>query len=93
MITDIELLENMSKQDKYLDHNIEECGQCYFQYIMAQVAKEMLEKGDTNGDVSKRWHDELHKRWEESKYYQLWIAEIKEKRDPHKAFEERGWTP
>lgn len=90
----IENLNVFIKIGQHLEHDIEKCGQCYFSYTFAQVAKEMLENGDTEGkDVIKRMVEEHRKRWEDSKYIKLWIEEFKEGRDPYKAFEERGWTP
>lgn len=95
-ISDMEFLKNMSEHDRMLDHNIEECGQCYYNKLCASVARDMMvliEKGekDADKDIVKRWEAELHKRWEESKYFKLYVEELKMKRDPRKAFEEKGW--
>lgn len=95
-ITDMEFLKNMTGQDRMLDHDIEECGQCYWNKISADVARYMMlaiEKGekDPDKDIVKRWAAEQHRRWEESKYFKLYVEELKAKRDPKKAFEDRGW--
>ncbi|MBZ5529596.1 MAG: hypothetical protein LAN71_17075 [Acidobacteriia bacterium] len=95
-ITEIEFLKNMTGQDKMLDHSIEECGQCYYNKLCANVARDMMvliEKGekDADKDIIKRWSAELHKRWEEGKFFKLYEEERKAKRDPKKAFEEKGW--
>lgn len=90
----IENLKIFVKLGENLEHDIETCGQCYFSYNMAQVSKEMLEKGDTKGkDVIKRMIEEHRKRWENSKYIKLWSEESAAGRDPRKVFEKRGWLP
>lgn len=91
-----EFLQNMTHTDRILEHDIEECGICYYNRLCANVARDMIsaiEKGekDADKDIVKRWETELHKRWEESKYFKLYEEERKAKRDPKKAFEERGW--
>lgn len=93
MSSDKESLEHFTKLDKYLDHSIEECGRCFYNYTMAQVAKEMVEKGDTEEGSFKRWSEELHKRWEVSKFYKLWVDEGEAGRDPEIEFGKRGWIP
>jgi hypothetical protein len=95
-ITNMEFLKNMTNSDKFLDHNVEECGQCYYNKLCADVAKDMMlaiEKGekDADKDIVKRWAAEIRKRWEESKYFKLYVDELKAKRDPRKAFDEKGW--
>lgn len=85
-------LELMANSDKLLDHDIEECGKCYYNSLSGKIARELLESGDIK-DAVKRWGDEHDKRWKESKYYKLWIDEINAGRDPRKAFEERKWLP
>ncbi len=85
-------LELMTNSDKFLDHNIEECGQCYYNFLSAKIAREMIESGVIE-DAVKRWSEEHEKRWKESKYYKLWVDETNAGRDPKIAFEERNWIP
>jgi hypothetical protein len=96
MVSDTEFLKSMAKAGNLLDHNVEICGQCYYNKLCSDVAREMLisiEKGEDGADkdIVKRWDNEHHKRWEESKYYKLYVEELRERRDPRKAFDERGW--
>jgi hypothetical protein len=44
-------------------------------------------------DVVSKWATEARRRWENSKFFQLWQQEQKVGRDPHKAFQDRGWEP
>lgn len=85
-------LDLMTNSDKFLDHNIEECGQCYYNFLSAKIAREMIESGDIK-DAVKHWSEEHEKRWKESKYYKLWADETNAGRDPKIAFEERNWIP
>ncbi len=96
----LEMLSGKYFQDKFgvdentlLDHDIEECGSCYYRYISVQIAREMLEKIDPKEaltDIVKRWSNELEKRWQESKYYKLHL-DILSGKEPDNAFELRGW--
>ena len=70
----------------------ETCGQCHYQILGAQVAREMIEAGEFE-DVVSKWATEHKRRWEKSKFVKLWKKERKAGRDPRKAFEERGWEP
>ena len=40
-----------------------------------------------------KWAIEVRRRWEESKFFKLWQQEQDAGRDPHRAFEQRGWEP
>jgi hypothetical protein len=91
-ISDQEFLERMARSDSTVDHDGETCGMCHNIILGAQVAREMLEAGDYE-DVVHRWAVESRRRWENSKFVKLWQEEKKAGRDPHKAFEERGWEP
>ena len=86
-------LGRMSKNDPLLEHSIEECGNCFYRYSMVQIAREMIEKGDTGEGSIKRWEDELERIWQESKFFKLWNEEKNAGRVPDKAFEKRGWIP
>jgi hypothetical protein len=44
-------------------------------------------------DVVSKWAAEHKRRWEKSKFFKLWQEEQKAGRDPHQAFQERGWEP
>jgi hypothetical protein len=89
-ISDQDFLEKMARSDRVVDHDGETCGMCFNIIIGAQVAREMLEAGEYENVVSK-WALEARRRWEEGKFFKLWQEETQAGRDPHKAFEERGW--
>ena len=91
-ISDQDFLERMARSDDLVDHDGATCGMCHKMILGAQVAREMIEAGDYEEVVSK-WAAEAKRRWEESKFFKLWQEEQKAGRDPHKAFEERGWEP
>jgi len=91
-MSDREFLESMSRADRLIDHDVEECGQCCHQSIMAQTARDLLAEGEILDGISK-WAAESERRWREGKYFKLWQEELAAGRDPHKAFEERGWEP
>jgi len=91
-ISDQDFLERMARSDRLVDHDGETCGMCCNMIIGAQVAREMLEAGEYENVVSK-WAGEARRRWETTKVFKLWQEETQAGRDPHKAFEERGWEP
>jgi hypothetical protein len=91
-ISDQDFLERMARSDAVVDHDGETCGMCHNIILGAQVAREMLAAGEYE-DVVSKWATEARRRWEESKFFKLWQEELKAGRDPHKAFEERGWEP
>jgi|SRR5262252_735172 len=91
-ISDQDFLEKMARSDSLADHDGETCGMCFNMIVGAQVAREMLEAGEYE-DVVGKWAKEARRRWEEGKFFKLWQEEVKAGRDPHKAFEERGWEP
>jgi hypothetical protein len=91
-MSDQDFLERMARSDELVDHDGETCGLCHNMILGAQVAREMLEAGEYE-DVVSKWAAEARRRWEESKFYKLWQQEKQAGRDPHKAFEERGWEP
>jgi len=87
-----DFLERMARGDSLVDHDGETCGMCCNMILQAQLAREMLEEGAYE-DVVSRWAEEARRRWENTKFFKLWQQETKAGRDPHKAFEERGWEP
>ena len=89
-ISDQDFLERMARSDRLVDHDGETCGMCHNMIIGAQVAREMLQAGEYE-DVVGKWSAESRRRWEESKFFKLYQEEKLAGRDPHKAFEERGW--
>ena len=89
-ISDQDFLERMARSDNLVDHDGETCGMCHNILLGAQVAREMIEAGEYE-DVVSKWAQEARRRWEQSKFFKLWQEEQKAGRDPHKAFEERGW--
>ena len=94
MMTDKEFLESMAKSDQKNEliccNDPEKCGFCTHHLIMGRVANEMLESGKFEDGV-KNWSDEVKRRWEDTKFFKLWQEEVAAKRNPHIAFEERGW--
>jgi hypothetical protein len=91
-IGDQDFLERMARSDRTVDHDGETCGMCCNIILGAQVAREMLAAGEYE-DVVHKWAVESRRRWEETKFVKLWQEERAAVRDPHKAFEERGWEP
>src|SRR4051812_38836515 len=91
-ISDQDFLKLMARSDDSVDHDGETCGMCHNIMLGAQVAREMIEAGEYE-DVVSKWAAEARRRWEESKFFKLWQAERQAGRDPHKAFEQRGWEP
>jgi hypothetical protein len=90
-LSDQEFLERMARSDAAVEDS-ETSGMDYNILLGAQVAREMLEAGEYE-DVVSKWADEAQRRWQEGKFFKLWQEETKAGRDPHKAFEERGWEP
>ncbi|MHB1423297.1 MAG: hypothetical protein ACYC3I_08895 [Gemmataceae bacterium] len=90
-ISDQDFLERMARSDAVVEDDGEKCGMSYNILLGAQIAREMLEAGEYQNVVSK-WAAEAWRRWQESKFFKLWQEEQKAGRDPHKAFEERGWS-
>src|SRR5208283_3867277 len=88
-MSDREFLESMARCDRLVDHE-DNCGHCGMQIINAQTARDLLAEGDILDGIAK-WSAESRRRWEETKYFKLYQAEKAAGRDPHKAFEERGW--
>jgi len=91
-ISDQDFLERMACSDDLVDHDGETCGMCHNMILGAQVAREMIEAGEYE-DVVSKWAEEAWRRWENSKFFKLWQEEKNAGRDPHQAFEDRGWEP
>jgi hypothetical protein len=91
-ISDQDFLERMARSDELADHDGTTCGQCQYQILGAEVAREMLEAGEYE-DVVGRWAAEHRRRWGKSKFVKLWEKEKRAGRDPRKAFKDRGWEP
>ena len=91
-ISDQDFLERMARSDELVDHDGETCGMCHNMILGAQVAREMIEAGEYE-DVVSKWALETRRRWENSKFFKLWQKEQKPGRDPHQAFQDRGWEP
>jgi hypothetical protein len=91
-ISDQDFLQRMARSDELVDHDGETCGMCHNLILGAAVAHEMIEAGEYE-DVVTKWADEARRRWEQSKFFKLWQEETQAGRDPHKAFQERGWEP
>ncbi len=91
-ISDQDFLERMARSDELADHDGTTCGQCHYQILGAEVAREMIEAGEYD-DVVSKWAAETRRRWEDSKFFKLWQEEKRAGRDPHQAFKDRGWEP
>jgi hypothetical protein len=52
-IRDQDFLERMARSDDLVDHDGKTCGQCHYQILGAQVAREMIEAGEFEDVVSK----------------------------------------
>lgn len=91
-IGDQDFLERMARSDAVVDHDGATCGMCCNIILGAEVAREMLAAGEYE-DVVSKWAAEARRRWEATPFFKLWQDETRAGRDPHKAFEERGWEP
>ena len=91
-ISDQGFLERMARSDERADHDGETCGQCRNMILGAEVAREMIEAGEYE-DLPSKWSAETKRRWEKSKFFELWHKEQQAGRDPRKAFKDRGWEP
>lgn len=92
-MTDAQFLESMSKADELIEHEPDTiCGMCHHQFVMAQVARDMIAAGD-DVDVIKKWSEETERRWRSSKFVQVWNEAVAANKDPNKVFEELGWEP
>jgi hypothetical protein len=91
-LSDQDFLQRMARSDALVDHDGETCGMCHNMILGARVAREMIEAGAYE-DVVSRWAAETWRRWQQSKFFQLWQQELQAGRDPHQAFRERGWEP
>lgn len=92
-MTDAEFLESMSRMDSLIDHEPDStCGMCHHQFLMAQVARDMIAAGETEGAI-KKWSDETERRWRSSKFVLLWNEAVGCGKDPHVVFAELGWEP
>ncbi len=91
-IGDQDFLERMARSDAVVDHDGETCGMCHNILLGARDrprndrGRRVRGRGEQVGGGGAR-------RWEQSKFFKLWQEEQKAGRDPHKAFEERGWEP
>ena len=86
-----EFLESLSK-NPLIEHDLEVCGMCLHRFLMCEVAKDILASGDLT-DATARWDQEVQRRWQAGKFYQLWQAERAAGRDPEQTFADRGWEP
>lgn len=87
-MTDKEFLASMSKIDSHLDHDVDVCGQCFHQFLMAEVARELLENDFYSINA---WSEETKRRWEEGKFFKLWQEAIIQGLEPHDVFGDKGW--
>jgi hypothetical protein len=89
-VSDQDFLERMARSDGLVDHDGEACGMCHNIILGAEVAREMIAAGEYE-DVVSKWAAEARRRWERSKFFELWQEERAAGRDPHQAFTDRGW--
>jgi phage terminase large subunit-like protein len=83
----------MSNSDRFLDHEPNTiCGMCHHQFIMAQVARDIIATSEKD-DVIRKWSEESDRRWRSSKFVQSWNKAVTENKDPHLVFKELGWEP
>ena len=52
-LSDQDFLERMARSDELADHDGTTCGQCHYQILGAEVAREMIEAGEYEDVVSK----------------------------------------
>jgi hypothetical protein len=90
-VSDQDFLERMARSDELVDHDGKTCGQCCYQILGAEVAREMIEAGEY-GDVVNKWAAEHKRRWEKSKFFKLWEKEKKAGRDPRKCSSPKATT-
>jgi hypothetical protein len=92
-MTDEEFVKSMSNSDSLIDHEPNgTCGMCHHQWLMAEVAREMVKEGNFENAIS-RWSEETRRRWEDSKFFKLWQEAVADGKEPHAVFEEKGWEP
>lgn len=92
-LTDRQFLESMSRIDLMIDHEPDTtCGMCHHQFLMAQVARDLIASGETENVIVK-WSEESERLWRESKFVKLWEEAEANNKDPNQVFEELGWEP
>lgn len=90
-MSETEFLETMSNSDKLIDHEPDTiCGMCHHQFLMAQVARDMIAEGEKE-DVIRKWSQESDRRWRSSKFVKIWDQSVAENKDPYLVFKELGW--
>lgn len=77
-------------QDVYTEHDIEQCSTCYFAWLMAQVAKEFVEKEEFTKETIKQWSTEVDVRWRASKFNQMYEEASKLDIPPAELFKIKG---
>lgn len=70
-ISDRDFLKRMARSDELVEHDGTTCGQCHYQILGAQIAREMIEAGEYE-DVASKWAAEHERRWGQSKFFKLW---------------------
>jgi hypothetical protein len=90
--TDKEVLESLGRCDELISpEEVETDGLSFMMHTHAQVARDMVAKGDTDGDVLARWGKEVRRRWEEGKFFKLWQECKAQGKEPNAVFAEKGW--
>ena len=62
-VSDQDFLETMARSDELADHDGTTCGQCHYQILGAEVAREMIEAGEYE-DVVSKWAAEHKRCWD-----------------------------
>ncbi len=89
-VSDQEFLERMARSAEFVIEDRETCGIACKMLIEADVARELLDAGEYE-DVRRKWSAESWRRWQDSKFFKLWQQEQQAGRNPHQAFQDRGW--
>lgn len=83
-----QFMEVYAHNEDFIDHDVEECGLCCNRAIMGEVSREFLDAGNLDFVAL---HEEITRRWQDTKFFKLWQEERAAGRDPEVAFAQRGW--
>jgi hypothetical protein len=82
----------LSQLNQVIEHEEGSCGDCEYRRLMAQVAREVLDSGDTTDGI-RRWAEEVRRRWEDGDFARLHREARAAGKDPAAYFHDRGITP
>jgi hypothetical protein len=94
-LSDREFLETMARCDRLADHPdaleaAGTCGTCATLICHAEAARHLLAEGEVLDGI-KKWSELSRQMWQDTKYFKLYQEEQEAGRDPHEAFNQRGW--